>query len=552
MPAPVCDYMCARSVVKDSQDEKSGAVLQKCVAALNEFVRVNYLLSPEKLSSSQDSHILNIDDIEASKFTHSSQCLHDIETLCLEFIERETDEDVDTTSSMLHMLLRASILHQSLLDEPSPTLFDRVHKLVLPKLLQCVPEHNVSKLAQICLEAGVAYSMFGHMNHSKQHLEMAREHSQLKLHLTGIMGNRTKFQNKKTAQLVLEPRRMNSSVQSPQPTESMSPNKVANIVTVEAGAPQNIPLEDDTLLTTPDLDRIGDEDNDDGDGDVEALVNELNAIEQGLVLAYVDIVDEENAQNELKRLEMLAYLQALTKQSCGFNVMSMALLKRSQIEVNEPRTRTRATLQMEEILKHRIGISGAEDIHRHHDNDMVMSRQLHFFCARPVPHWTLRELHAKLLEKIGITSPSPSLSPSPSPSLSPSLIFITIAFAFFNAGMPSSALDIYEELECWENIMKCYVRLGRRAKAETMLRERIESLSSEEPSPSPSPLPRLLCVLGDVTNDIQYYHQAWEVSNHRFAKAQRSLAEIYFAQKKVHHYHHHHHNNRSPNPPLSQ
>lgn len=92
-------------------------------------------------------------------------------------------------------------------------------------------------------------------------------------------------------------------------------------------------------------------------------------------------------------------------------------------------------------------------------------------------------------------------------------------------GMSASALVIYEELDCWEEMVTCYIRTGRRTKVAEMLRLRLE----EERSP------RLLCILADVTNDISLYEQAWQLSGQRYSRAQRSLAEHYFAKDQVRH-----------------
>jgi hypothetical protein len=43
----------------------------------------------------------------------------------------------------------------------------------------------------------------------------------------------------------------------------------------------------------------------------------------------------------------------------------------------------------------------------------------------------------------------------------------------------------------------------------------------------------LLCLLGELTNDPQYFHEAWEISGHRFARAKRLLAVHCVKQNKV-------------------
>ena len=91
-----------------------------------------------------------------------------------------------------------------------------------------------------------------------------------------------------------------------------------------------------------------------------------------------------------------------------------------------------------------------------------------------------------------------------------------LAERFLNLGAAVSALQIFEEMEMWEDMIDCYRVMEKFKKAEDTVKERLRI--------EPSPL--LYCLLGDLTDDVESYKTAWELSNHRFARAQRSLAKV--------------------------
>ena len=51
-------------------------------------------------------------------------------------------------------------------------------------------------------------------------------------------------------------------------------------------------------------------------------------------------------------------------------------------------------------------------------------------------------------------------------------------------------------------------------------------------TPEQQTSPQMLCVLGDVKKDPSYYEQAWEKSNHRLSRAQRSIAKYHFYRQE--------------------
>eukprot|EP00731_Ephydatia_muelleri_P026260 Em0018g360a len=97
-----------------------------------------------------------------------------------------------------------------------------------------------------------------------------------------------------------------------------------------------------------------------------------------------------------------------------------------------------------------------------------------------------------------------------------------LASTMFGLGAAQGALEIYERLEMWEEVAICYQAAGRRGKAEEVIREQLQIQRT----------PLMLCLLGDVTQNPEHYKEAWELANHRSARAQKSLGMWYLKQQK--------------------
>ncbi len=88
-------------------------------------------------------------------------------------------------------------------------------------------------------------------------------------------------------------------------------------------------------------------------------------------------------------------------------------------------------------------------------------------------------------------------------------------------GSHHAALEIYERLQLWEDVITCYQAIGRKGRAEEIVREKLAERET----------PTMLCVLGDITNDPDWYRRAWSISQCACARAQRSLG-LYHLRKE--------------------
>lgn len=85
-------------------------------------------------------------------------------------------------------------------------------------------------------------------------------------------------------------------------------------------------------------------------------------------------------------------------------------------------------------------------------------------------------------------------------------------------------VQVYERLEKWEEVVECYKAAGRGGKAEEVVRGRMERGVAT---------PTLLCLLGDVTQNPEHYCRAWEMSEGKCGRAQRSLGLYHLRRKEV-------------------
>lgn len=182
----------------------------------------------------------------------------------------------------------------------------------------------------------------------------------------------------------------------------------------------------------------------------------------------------------------------------------MALLLRSRLESNRTRTVERSTLQLQALVDQMPTA------------DSTIPERLLYFHSIPLPSkWEMEK---------------------------------ELALRFLSIGVVKSALEIFERLEMWEDVVKCWQSMerrdkgiaivrdlleGRKAEAETVITREKKSLSANRKQVLDAMREaKLWCLLGDLEpeNALEHYTRAWAISKETSGRAMRSLGGYYFAR----------------------
>jgi tetratricopeptide (TPR) repeat protein len=422
--------------------------------------------------------------------------------------------------------LRVNYVHQKLLSEPASSLQTPIYedlKIVEDLILNSDKKEHIKDLyTSFLLERAAIHTHHGFDKKARADLDQAASERKFEFALTGLMGKRTKFQQKDTSQLLVLARSAGTEVKG---------------AASEASKPKALDLNDDTLHESiqytekPAVTEIKEE------SALPASLTELDPANQPLLdpldsvilLSLAESIKNTNPADGITREETIPYAtRVLEGGSSNWQVYTQALLVRSRIEGYKSRTMERGLLQLQALVDQVIAETSGEAT-----TDAETGEKVTSFLPQ-----------AKEGEAASVGERLQYIFPLSSPSRWD--LEAELAARWVHIGGLRSALDIYERLEMWAEAALCWAATEKEDKARRVMRKQLfhatagndedadpDSETWEGPArdPPPAEAPRFYCIIGDIDRDLSMYEKAWEVSGSRYARAQRSLGQHYIAQR---------------------
>lgn len=545
-------------------DEGSILVLITGLAAIGAFIQANvtgpplalgnHFLANENTASFKDQCLRSLDVDGVSVY----QFIPHVELFCLArmvftvYFPRIVNGNF---TDCKWMRVRINAYHQRLLSGLSggrlsdSTMLQDVIERDLKELDQEVlgPETKYSTEArvQFLLEKAQIYIMQGLELKARENVKLAKTVSEFSYALSGALGKRTKFQQTDISQLVVFARsKEDDKDESNDLSAKLGESQLSDIKNEASGvhAPTALNLDDDTLLesiqfTKPEADKV---DNSALPPELASLQPDeqpqLKPLDQITLLTEATIKDSLSPLDKLSREEILPYaVRVLSDKPSNWQIYTQALLVRSRIESHRSRTQERSVLQLQVIV------------------DQIIADTQEDASSSPDG-----------IPEVKITQFLPRAKPSESAPIFERLKYIyqlntptrwevetELAYAWSHAGSLISALEIFKRLRLWAEVALCFHSIGQEDKARQVVRRQLyysskgeemdkydidanevvtEEWNGEIRSPPPAHSPRLWCILGDLDQDPACWERAWEISNHRYARAQRTLGDYYIRQ----------------------
>ena len=401
--------------------------------------------------------------------------------------------------------LRTHIIHQRILDDPVSLPIDfRPSLEALSSSLTAEP----GLAGRMFLELGLLEHLFSQDKSAAEYFVRAARSTGLEYELTGALGKRTKFQETEISQLVLlAESQLDENLQGTLSQKEYNHHNPENNTTDRIkNIPENLALNDDTLLEQIQFTSSSPAGSGSRLGHIDPSAQPpLHPIDQCILLSLCLNVRNTSPSHGLTTEQMTPYVSRVISHARNWSVHTMALLLRSRLESSRTRTVERSTFQLQALIDQMPS------------SDSTTSERLLYFHSISLP--TRWEMEKELAQR------------------------------FLSLGVVKSALEIFERLEMWEEVVKCYGALEKPEKGIVIVRDLLEGRKTEAAAvishgksnaahrkviEDTAREAKLWCLLGDLEPDnaVDHYERAWTISKETSGRAMRSLGGYYFARGK--------------------
>ena len=395
--------------------------------------------------------------------------------------------------------LRVALVHQQILDEP---VVDSDLLSVSLESLVSVVSSDPDLLGRLYLERGRLDHIYCQEKSAAEYFIKAARATNLQYELTGALGKRTKFQQVDVSQLVLlaESRLKDDR---PSPTDATTTGEFQKPSPALA-LPETLFLNDDTLLEQTEFTSSQPTSSDLHLHHINPQNQPpLHPIDQSILLSLCLNVKNTSPSHGLTSEQMAPYITRVLSHPRNWSIHTAALLFRSRLESSRTRTVERSTLQLQALIDQMP------------TSDSTLSERLQYFHSIPLPNrWKLEK---------------------------------ELALRFASLGVVKSALEIFQRLGMWEEVVNCWRSMGRPDQGIAIIRDLLEGrkaeadevLSRGKNTPElrrhfqdSSRKAKLWCILGDLEPEQaeQHYEWAWQISNQSSGRAMRALGGYHFTR----------------------
>jgi len=245
---------------------------------------------------------------------------------------------------------------------------------------------------------------------------------------------------------------------------------------IKESNPQNVPLEEDSILyEKPVL-----------EGEDPLLKQTtLSLYDQIYINGFCRYLMLTKPKDQILSEMLTPYISKTLEKSQSWLIYSCSLLHRSRNETNSTKRKERSLLQIQALID------------QYRDKSPSCIERLSYSCCAGYPlYWELK---------------------------------LEMARGYMQVGCFSSAYEMLQDMELHEEAVKCLFLAGRTTEAINKAQVILKEQGNEAPG--------IMCLLADFSAKTaeekeELYKKAWEISEGKYARALRSLGELYYGMKR--------------------